>query len=169
MMAQDADPNQRSPRAQALGLVISVVICFGAALLGNLATMPQIPTWYSGIAKPAWTPPDWVFGPVWSLLYAMMAVSAWLVWRKVGGKTTRVPLIWFGTQLVLNSLWSVLFFGMQKPAWSMVEVFFLWLAILMTIRAFWPLSRWASLLLVPYLLWVSFASILNVAIWQLNR
>lgn len=169
MITQDADPKHRSPGVQALGLTISVVICFGAALIGNLATIPQIPTWYSGIAKPAWTPPDWVFGPVWSLLYAMMAVSAWLVWRKFDGRTTRIPLIWFGTQLFLNSVWSVLFFGMQKPAWSMVEVFFLWLAILMTIRAFWALSRWASLLLVPYLLWVSFASILNVAIWQLNR
>ena len=168
-MTEDADPMQRSPGTQARGLIVSVVICFGAALLGNLATMPQIPTWYSGIAKPAWTPPDWVFGPVWSLLYAMMAISAWLIWRTGEGKTTRVPLLWFGTQLILNSLWSVLFFGMQKPAWSMVEVFFLWLAILMTIRAFWPLSRWAALLLVPYLLWVSFASVLNVAIWQLNQ
>ena len=169
MMAQDADLVLRSPRSLALGLVTSVVICFGAALLGNFATMPKIATWYSEISKPAWTPPDWVFGPVWSLLYAMMAISAWLVWRELGGKIVRKPLLWFGAQLALNSLWSVLFFGMQRPAWSLVEVFFLWLTILMTIRAFWPLSRWAAMLLVPYFLWVSFASILNVAIWQLNR
>ncbi len=168
-MAQDADPKQRSPRAQALGLVISVVICFGAALLGNIATMPQIPTWYAGIAKPSWTPPDWLFGPVWSLLYAMMAVAVWLVWRQSDWKTAKAALLWFAAQLVLNSVWSVLFFGMQQPAWSMVEVFFLWLAILMTIRAFWPISRLAAGLLVPYLLWVSFASVLNVGIWQLNR
>ena len=168
-MPQDANSLQWSPRAQALGLIVSVGICFGAALLGNLATMPQIPDWYAGIFKPSWTPPDWVFGPVWSLLYAMMAISAWLIWRKADGKITRLPLFWFAFQLTLNSLWSVLFFGMQNPAWSMVEIFFLWLAILMTIRAFWSLSQSAALLLVPYFLWVSFASALNVAIWQLNR
>ncbi len=115
-MAQDADPKQRSPRVQALGLVISVVICFGAALLGNIATMPQIPTWYAGIAKPSWTPPDWLFGPVWSLLYAMMAVAVWLVWRQSDWKTAKAALLWFAAQLVLNSVWSVLFFGMQQPA-----------------------------------------------------
>ena len=168
-MTQDADPSQWSSRAQALGLLVSVGVCFGAALLGNLATMPQIPDWYAGISKPSWTPPDWVFGPVWSLLYAMMAISAWLIWRKANGKTAKLPLFWFAFQLILNILWSVLFFGLQKPAWSMVEVFFLSLAILMTIRAFWPLSRSAALLLVPYFCWVSFASALNVAIWQLNQ
>ncbi|MBC18902.1 MAG: sensory protein TspO [Planctomycetaceae bacterium] len=168
-MTRDLAPKQRSSRAQAIGLIVSVAICYGAALLGNLATMPQIPTWYSGIAKPSWTPPDWVFGPVWSLLYAMMAIAAWLIWRNEDRKKSTIPLVWFAVQLILNSFWSVLFFGMQKPSWSMVEVFFLWLAIFMTIRAFWPLSRWAASMLVPYLLWVSFASVLNVAIWQLNR
>ena len=168
-MMQDVEQSRRSTKAQVIGLVVAVVVCYGAALLGNLATMPQIPTWYAGIAKPPWTPPDWLFGPVWSLLYAMMAVAAWLIWRQSDWKTAKSPLLWFAAQLILNSLWSILFFGMQKPAWSMVEVFFLWLAILMTVRAFWPVSRLAAGLLVPYLLWVSFASVLNVAIWQLNR
>ncbi len=168
-MMQDVEQLRRSTKAQAIGLVVAVVVCYGAALLGNLATMPQIPTWYAGIAKPPWTPPDWLFGPVWSLLYAMMAVAAWLIWRQSDWKTAKSPLLWFAAQLILNSLWSILFFGMQKPAWSMVEVFFLWLAILMTVRAFWPVSRVAAGLLIPYLLWVSFASVLNVAIWQLNR
>ena len=168
-MMQDVEQSRRSTGAQAIGLVVAVVVCYGAALLGNLATMPQIPTWYAGIAKPSWTPPDWLFGPVWSLLYAMMAVAAWLIWRQSDWKTAKSPLLWFAAQLILNSLWSILFFGMQKPAWSMVEVFFLWLAILMTVRAFWPVSRVAAGLLIPYLLWVSFASVLNVAIWQLNR
>ncbi len=168
-MMQDVEQSRRSTEAQAIGLVVAVVVCYGAALLGNLATMPQIPTWYAGIAKPPWTPPDWLFGPVWSLLYAMMAVAAWFIWRQSDWKTAKSPLLWFAAQLILNSLWSILFFGMQKPAWSMVEVFFLWLAILMTIRAFWPVSRLAAGLLIPYLIWVSFASVLNVAIWQLNR
>ena len=168
-MMQDVEQLRRSTEAQAIGLVVAVVVCYCAALLGNLATMPQIPTWYAGIAKPPWTPPDWLFGPVWSLLYAMMAVAAWFIWRQSDWKTAKSPLLWFAAQLILNSLWSILFFGMQKPAWSMVEVFFLWLAILMTIRAFWPVSRLAAGLLIPYLIWVSFASVLNVAIWQLNR
>jgi benzodiazapine receptor len=162
-------PPQRSVKAQAWGLVVAVGVCYGAALLGNLATVPQIPTWYAGIAKPLWTPPDWVFGPVWSLLYAMMAVAVWLIWRQAGWKAGKRPLLWFASQLGLNSLWSLLFFGAEKPAWAMGEILLLWLAILMTIRAFWPISRSAAWLLVPYLLWVSFASGLNAAIWQMNR
>ena len=168
-MHDHLESSRRSTQEKASGLVASVLVCFGAALLGNLATTSQVPTWYAGIAKPPWTPPDWLFGPVWSLLYAMMALSVWLIWLQAERRNAKMPLFWFGTQLALNSLWSVLFFGMQRPAWSMVEVFFLWLAILITICVFWPISRLAALLLYPYLGWVSFASVLNLAIWHLNH
>ena len=161
-------PSYPPPARQVLGLVIAFVVCFAAALLGILATMPQIPTWYQGISKPPWTPPDWIFGPVWSLLYAMMAVAAWLIWRKVGCSAGKKPLLWFALQLALNSLWSILFFGLHSPGWALADIFLLWLAILMTMRAFWPVSTWAAMLLLPYFLWVSFASVLNATIWQMN-
>ncbi len=157
-----------SPSRQILGLAVAVIVCYGAALLGNLATMPQLPTWYANIEKPTWTPPDWLFGPVWSLLYAMMAVAVWLIWRKAGWRAGKKPLIWFGCQLALNSFWSILFFGIHSPGWAFVDILFLWLAILMSIRTFWPLSRLAAALLIPYFLWVSFASVLNATIWQMN-
>lgn len=158
----------RTPSRQMMGLAVSVIICYGAALLGNLATMPQIPTWYAGIGKPPWTPPDWVFGPVWALLYAMMAVAAWLIWRKAEWGDGKKPLLWFACQLALNSLWSILFFGLHSPGAAFIEIFFLWLAILMTIRGFWPISKLAAVLMLPYFLWVSFASVLNATIWQMN-
>ena len=161
-------PPVPSPGRQVVGLVIAFVVCFGAAGLGNLATMAQIPTWYQGISKPPWTPPDWIFGPVWSLLYGMMAIAAWLIWRKAGWSVGKKPLLWFALQLALNSLWSILFFGLHSPGWALADIFLLWLAILMTMRAFWPVSTWAAMLLLPYFLWVSFASVLNATIWQMN-
>jgi len=170
-MAEPVDETARAEPSlsrQAWGLLVAVIVCYGAALLGNLATMPQIPTWYAELSKPPWTPPDGVFGPVWSLLYAMMAVAVWLIWRTVGWGAGKKPILWFAFQLALNSLWSILFFGLHSPGWAFFEILLLWLAILMTIRGFWPLSKVAGGLLVPYLLWVSFASILNAAIWQMN-
>ena len=153
---------------QAIGLVVAIVLCFAAAGLGGLVTTPQIPNWYATIAKPTWTPPDWIFGPVWTLLYLMMAVAAWLVWRQNGFADAKLPLTLFAIQLALNSLWSVLFFGLQNPGAAAVEIILLWAAILATLIAFWKLSKWAGGLLAPYLAWVSFATVLNVAIWRLN-
>ena len=153
---------------QVLGLAAFVVICFAAAGLGGLVTTPRIPTWYADLAKPAWTPPDWIFGPVWTALYLMMAFSAWLVWRQAGLAGARLPLALFAIQLVLNSLWSVLFFGLQSPGAAAVEIILLWAAILATLLAFWKRSNVAGALLVPYLAWVSFAAVLNVAIWWMN-
>ncbi len=157
-----------SPARQTVGLVVAVVVCFAAAGVGGLVTAPQIPNWYAEIAKPTWTPPGWIFGPVWSLLYFMMAVAAWLVWRDAGFARARLPLILFAIQLTLNSLWSVLFFGLQKPGAAAVEIVLLWGAILATLIAFWKRSPWAGVLLLPYLAWVSFAAVLNVAIWRMN-
>ena len=152
-----------------LGLLASLLICFAAAGLGGLATAPQIPTWYAQLAKPTWTPPDGVFGPVWTLLYAMMAVAAWLVWRPGGFAAAKLPLVLFGIQLGLNTLWSLLFFGLQRPGWAAIEIVLLWVAILATTSAFWARSRAAGGLMIPYLLWVTFAVVLNFVIWQMNR
>lgn len=158
----------RSPLAQAIGLVVAIVICFAAAGLGAAATTPEIRGWYASIAKPAWNPPDWIFGPVWTLLYLMMAVAAWLVWRRAGFAGAKLPLALFAIQLALNSLWSVLFFGLHNPGAAAVEIVLLWGTILATLIAFRRRSRWAGGLLVPYLAWVSFASALNFTIWRLN-
>jgi benzodiazapine receptor len=153
---------------QILGLVVSIAICFAAAGLGAAVTTPQIRGWYTTINKPSWNPPDWIFGPVWSTLYLMMAVSAWLVWRRRGLRAVRGPITMFAVQLVLNSLWSVLFFGMQWPGLAAIEIVILWSAILATAIGFWRQSKVAGGLLIPYLLWVSFATVLNVTIWELN-
>jgi benzodiazapine receptor len=153
---------------QLLGLLTAIGICFGAAAIGAAVTTPQIPTWYAELARPSWNPPAWVFGPVWSVLYLLMAVAAWLVWRERGLGQATLPLAIFMVQLALNTLWSVLFFGLHSPGAAAVEIVVLWLAIIATIVAFWRHSRLAAGLLVPYLMWVSFAAVLNWTIWQMN-
>lgn len=124
--------------------------------------------WYKSLAKPSWTPPDWLFGPAWTVLYITIAVAGWLVWRETGLTGAPVAFAIYGVQLVLNSLWSAVFFGMKRPDLAMIEVSFLWLSILATILAFWPLHAGAALLLLPYLAWVSFAAALNFALWRMN-
>ncbi len=153
---------------QIAGFVVCVLVCFAAAGVGGLVTTPEIPNWYAQLAKPSWTPPDWLFGPVWTLLYLMMAVSAWLVWRTGGYPPNRGPLRLFAVQLLLNSLWSILFFGCHRPGLAAVEIVVLWSLILATTLVFGRRVPWAGLLLIPYLMWVSFAALLNVTIWWLN-
>jgi benzodiazapine receptor len=153
---------------QCVGLVVAIVICFAAASLGGLVTAPNIPNWYADLAKPTWNPPSWIFGPVWSCLYLMMAVSAWIVWRQAGLAGAKLPVALFAVQLALNSLWSILFFGLHSPGMSAGEILLLWMAILATLITFWNRSRWAGGLLVPYLAWVSFAAVLNFTIWRMN-
>lgn len=133
-----------------------------------MLTTPSIGGWYATLAKPAWTPPNWVFGPVWSLLYLAMAVAAWLVWRQVGFPRAASALNLFGVQLVLNVCWSAIFFGAHRPGLAFAEIVVLWLAILATMVAFRSLSRPAAWLLAPYLAWVAFAATLNFSIWRLN-
>lgn len=154
---------------QAVGLIAWLLATFAAAGLGGYATGTSVGDWYQHIAKPAWTPPDWIFGPAWTTLYALMAIAAWLVWRRGGFSVAGNALALFIVQLVLNAVWSVLFFGMRRPDLAAVEVIALWLAILVTIVAFWRHSRAAAMLLIPYMLWVSYASALNVAIAYLNH
>jgi len=153
-----------------LKLILSIVICQGAGFLGSLATTPSIGTWYKTLAKPSFSPPNAVFGPVWITLYLMMAVALFLVWKRgAGAAGVKSALVLFFVQLALNTLWSVLFFGLHQPMWAFFEIVALWIFILLTLIAFWRISLPAGLLLVPYLLWVSFASVLNFALWRLNR
>lgn len=150
-------------------LVISLLVCQAAGFLGSLATTPSIPNWYRNLAKPSFTPPSWVFGPAWVTLYVMMGIALFLVWRRgAAAPGVKTALILFFVQLALNSLWSVLFFGLHQPFWAFIEIIILWIFILLTLIAFRRISLPAGLLLLPYLLWVTFASALNFAIWRLN-
>lgn len=151
-----------------LALGLSIAICFSAAGIGSLFTDPEIGGWYARIEKPSWTPPNWVFGPVWSTLYLMMAVAAWLVWKEKGWAGASAPLALFGAQLVFNALWSILFFGMHRVGLALLDIILLWSAILATILTFWRISPLAAALMLPYLLWVTYASALNYSIWKLN-
>jgi len=151
-----------------IGLGVWIGICFGAAFLGSIFTTPSIPTWYASLAKPSWTPPDWVFGPVWSALYLMMALAAWLVWRRDGLATAAMPITLFMVQLALNATWSIVFFGLHMPGLAFAEIVILWFAILATAIAFWRSTPPAGYLLVPYLIWVTFAAGLNWALWRMN-
>ena len=157
-----------SPKHPWVGLVVLIVLCFGAAALGGLATTPNIPNWYAGLSKPTWTPPSWIFGPVWSILYLSMAIAAWLVWRKSGLRGAATPMAFFAVQLAFNAAWSWLFFGLHSPGAAFVDIVLLWATIATTMIAFWRRSSLAGLLFVPYLAWVSFAAVLNFAIWRLN-
>ncbi|HBU27940.1 TPA: TspO protein [Candidatus Uhrbacteria bacterium] len=155
-------------RKSALWLVAAVLICEGAGLLGVLFTNSSVSGWYTTLVTPALNPPGWVFGPVWTLLYALMGVSVYLVWRKKTNKKYKQAFMVFGGQLALNALWSPLFFGAQNPGLALVDIVLLLLAILWTIKLFHTISRPAAYLLIPYVAWVGFATYLNLAIWLLN-
>jgi benzodiazapine receptor len=167
-LSPSPDPQQPTRVASLVGLAISLGLCFGAAGLGGLFTASSVGSWFQTLSKPSWNPPDAVFGPVWSALFVMMAVAAWLVWRRVGARAGRTSLMLFGLQLVLNVGWSALFFGLRRPDLALLEIALLWLAIAATAWSFRRHSGWAALLLLPYLAWVSFATGLNAAIWRLN-
>lgn len=152
-----------------LKLLFSVVFCEAAGILGSVFTVPAIPTWYASLKKPGFSPPNWLFGPVWTLLYALMGISAYLIWTQgIEKQAVRNALFLFVLQLVLNILWSFFFFKLQSPTHALVEIIFLWLMILLTILSFLSLSKTAALLLLPYLFWVSFATLLNFYIVKLN-
>ena len=153
-----------------LALLGFIALSFAAAGFGALFTTPQTSPggWYSQIQKPSWTPPAWLFGPVWSALYLMMAVAVWWVWRQGGWGAQRGALTLFLVQLVLNAAWSWLFFGLRSPSLGMIGIVLLWIAILLTVLAFFRVSPLAGWLMVPSFLWVSYASALNFTIWRLN-
>jgi benzodiazapine receptor len=152
-----------------LKLVISIVACQCAGLIGSIFTTPAIPTWYETLAKPSFTPPNWLFAPAWVTLYVLMGVAAFLVWRKgLGIENVKAALITFLVQLVLNVLWSAIFFGAKSLVGGAVVIVLLWIAILFTILRFFKISTVAGGLLIPYILWVTFASALNISIVALN-
>jgi benzodiazapine receptor len=149
-----------------LGLAGLVALCFAVAAIGGAVTATSVQTWYPELAKPAFTPPDWLFGPVWTTLYAMMGVGAWLSWRRVGLRHLALRL--FFAQLALNLAWSLLFFGLHWIGVALVDILLLLVLIAATTYAFFVIDRRAALLFVPYLLWVGYASLLNGAIWLMN-
>lgn len=163
-------------KRQILALALFLGACFAVAAIGGWFTSMGQPEWYDSLAKPDWTPPSSVFGPVWSVLYASMAVAAWLVWRSpgrggahgagAGGRRAALTLFW--VQLVLNLAWSGLFFALRSPGWALGDIILLWLCILGTTILFFRKSRWAGALMVPYLAWVGYAAALNAVIVQLN-
>lgn len=150
-------------------LVGFILLSEGAGIVGSFFTAPSIAGWYATLARPDFAPPNWVFGPVWTTLFACMGIAAFLVWKKgIGRKEVKIALGIFAVQLVLNTLWSIIFFGLQNPGAAFMEIIFLWLGIGSTIWAFAKLSKPAAWLLVPYIAWVSFAAYLNYMIWTLN-
>lgn len=152
-----------------LRLVLCVALTLGVGVIGSLATTPKIPTWYAGLAKPAFTPPDAVFPVAWTILYVLMAVALWRLWDRNGpSPARRAALVLFFVQLALNALWSPVFFGMEAIGAGLVVIVLLWLAIVATIWASARIDRIAAWLLVPYLLWVSYASVLNASILAMN-
>lgn len=151
-------------------LLFSLLICLSAGLVGSVFTYQAIPTWYVTLTKPSFNPPNWVFGPVWTMLYVMMGISLSIVWKKRSKKPEkRSGLLYFSLQLILNALWSIVFFGMHSPLAALFVIVGLWAFIFSTIRNFLVISKIAGWLLIPYLLWVGFATLLNLSIVILNH
>lgn len=151
-------------------LIIAIILCQLAGVIGGLFTSHTIPTWYQTIKKPVFNPPNWIFGPVWTLLYLAMGISLYLIWKSDGpGNAKTMAMTVFFIQLGLNILWSFLFFFLKNPLAGFIEIIVLWIFILITILLFYPLSKLGSLLMIPYILWVSFAAVLNYFLWHLNK
>ena len=151
-------------------LVISILACFAAGAIGSLFTSKAIPTWYRGLKKPPYTPPNWAFGPVWTTLYFLMGISVFLIWQKgLSTNNTLLAFTLFWIQLALNALWSIIFFGMKSKGGGVITIIVLWFLILATMITSFRVSGWAGALLIPYIAWVSIASYLNIGVWLLNK
>jgi benzodiazapine receptor len=154
----------------ALKLVISILLCQVAGMIGGFFTASSVNTWYDTLTKPSFNPPNWLFSPVWITLYVLMGVALFIVWKHgIQTAGVKIAVYLFGVQLVLNTLWSFLFFGLKMPLLAFIEIVILWGFILVTLLKFRTLSKLAGFLLIPYLLWVSFAAVLNFSLWYLNR
>ena len=150
-------------------LIIAIAACELAGIIGTIFSSSSIPTWYSTLVKPILNPPSWVFGPVWTTLYALMGIAAFSVWKKgLKRPDVKKALSVFVLQLVLNAQWSVIFFGLQSPAWAFLNICLMWLSIVWTMVLFYKISKPAMWLLLPYIAWVTFAGYLNLSIWLLN-
>ena len=152
-------------KSEWIALILFLAACLAVGGLGSFATLPEIPAWYANLKKPSWTPPNWLFGPVWTTLYAAMAVAAWLVWKRAGWHGA---LTLFAIQLALNLAWSFIFFKFHRPGWAFLEILLLWIAIAATMISFAPISKLSAALLAPYLVWVTYAAALNFSVWRLN-
>jgi benzodiazapine receptor len=161
-------PDRTSTTQLITGAAVLLFVTFSAATVGSAFTETSRASWYEFLARPTWTPPRWTFGPVWSVLYTLMAIAAWLVWRAHGLRGARVELTMYAAQLGLNVLWSALFFGARSPGAAFVEILVLWVAIAATTVAFWRRVPAAGVLFLPYLGWVAFAAALNWQIWRMN-
>jgi benzodiazapine receptor len=150
-------------------LIVSISICQIAGIIGSIFTSPSIPGWYADLQKPPFNPPNWIFAPVWFLLFTLMGISLYLILKEnLNDNTVKIGIAIFSFQLILNIGWSFLFFSLQNILYALFEIIILWFAILLTISQFWKINKKSSYLLIPYLLWVTFAAILNFTIWRLN-
>jgi tryptophan-rich sensory protein len=151
-------------------LIVSILASFAAGGIGSLFTFKAIPTWYAGLKKPRYTPPNGAFGPVWTTLYILMGISVFLIWKEgLSTDGALLAFVLFWTQLAINAIWSIIFFGLKSKGGGVITIIVLWLLILTTIGASFPVSVWAGVLLIPYIMWVSIASYLNIGIWMLNK
>ncbi len=164
---EDQLPLPTTRKHKIIAFVVFVVVCYGAAAIGGLATAGSVSGWFQTLKRPSFQPPDWLFAPVWTAMYGLMAVAAWLVYVKTA-QVRSAPIMLFVLQLVLNVAWSVIFFGLHRPGLAVIHIAVLLAAIIATAIAFWRVSRPAGTLMLPYLGWVMFASVLNVSIWRLN-
>ena len=150
--------------------IIAIIICELVGILGAVFTVRAIPSWYEKLRKPSFRPPNWLFGPVWTLLYLLMGIASARVWNlRIENEAALPALVAFLSQLALNGIWTPIFFGWKKLGLAAIEIILLWISIVLTVAAFWLVDHASAWLLVPYLAWVSFASVLNIAIWLLNR
>lgn len=151
-----------------LSLVFFISICYLGAYLGSIATFSSVNGWYSTINKPSFSPPNWIFGPVWTTLYTLMGISMWVIYLEKDKVDIKKQTFYFFSQLFFNCIWSYLFFYLKNPLYGLIDIIILWVLILLTIISFWQINKKASALLIPYILWVSFAGFLNFMIWKLN-
>ena len=150
-------------------LIISLTLSQLAGLVGSVFTTSAIPTWYAALEKPSFSPPNWLFGPVWISLYILMGISIYLIWQRIEeNKKTRRAMWLFWINLFFNASWSIIFFGLHNPGLAFVNIIIIWLLIIILMFKFWPINKWSTYLLIPYFIWVSFASVLNYFIWYLN-
>lgn len=150
-------------------LIISLALPQLAGIVGSLFTTSAIPIWYATLQRPSFSPPNWLFGPVWISLYILMGISVYLIWQKVEKNKTAKSALWlFWIHLFFNATWSIIFFGLQNPGLAFINIIIIWLLIIALMVKFWKINSWATYLLIPYLFWVSFASVLNYFIWYLN-
>jgi translocator protein len=166
-MGHEITYTSMNKRRQTAGLVVSLLVVFGIATLGGFLTNLSVATWYPSLEKPSWTPSGATIGAIWTILYTFKGIAAWIVWRSGSGGRQR-PLAIYALQLVLNTGWSALFFGLRSPGLALLEIGILWLTILATVVMFWKVSKLAGALMTPYLLWVAFAGVLNALIWKMN-